>query len=97
MTVLPVTIIGWRNHATAQMAEQIDADAVLLLETLDRINGIASGLSIDELIEHAGREAAAASYFRIEHGPAHRDDIAWTEIGEHLLQRLLSHGLDPER
>ena len=34
---------GWRNDATAQMAEQIQEDPVLLLETLDRINHLAAG------------------------------------------------------
>jgi hypothetical protein len=29
---------GWRNDATAQVAEQIQEDPLLLLEAIDRIN-----------------------------------------------------------
>jgi hypothetical protein len=76
------------------MAEQIDADAVLLLEALDRINHLAADQTLAHLIDQAGAEAAAAWYGRFEH-PAHQpDDIDWPQIGEHLLHRLLRRTLE---
>jgi hypothetical protein len=85
---------GWRNAATAQMAEQIEHDPVLLLETLDRINGLAGGQRLARLIDQAGDEAAAAWYGRVDIRPAQPDHIDWLQIGEHLLHRLLRDTLE---
>lgn len=87
---------GWRNGATAQMAEQIQEDPVLLLETLDRINHLAGGQTLARILDQAGREAAAAWYGRFDTRPALPDNIDWIQIGEHLLHQLLrdTHGRD---
>lgn len=89
---------GWRNHATAQLAQQIQQDPVLLLEALDRINHLAGGQTLARLIEQAGREAAAAWYGRLETPPpaasSTPDGIDWPQIGEQLLHTLLRRSLD---
>lgn len=85
---------GWRNDATAQMAAQIQEDPVLLLETLDRINHLASGQALAQIIEQAGHEAAAAWYGRLDTPPARPDDIDWPQIGEQLLHRMLRRSLE---
>ena len=84
---------GWRNDATAQMAEQIQEDPVLLLETLDRINYLAAGQTLATILDQAGHEAAAAWYGRLDSQAPRADGIDWLQIGEHLLQRMLSHSL----
>lgn len=88
---------GWRNGATAQIAEQIQEDPVLLLETLDRINHLAGGQTLARTIGQAGHEAAAAWYGRLDTPPAQPDNIDWHQIGEHLLHQLLRHTLEPDR
>jgi hypothetical protein len=88
---------GWRNGATAQMAEQIQEDPVLLLETLDRINRLAGGQTLARLIDQVGHEAAAAWYSRFETRPTHPDNIDWPQIGEHLLQQLLRNTVQGDR
>ena len=88
---------GWRNRATAQMAEQIQEDPVLLLETLDRINSLAGGQTLARIIDQAGYEAAAAWYGRFETRPTYPDHIDWLQIGEHLLHRLLRNTLERGR
>jgi hypothetical protein len=87
---------GWRNGFTAQMAEQIQADPVLLLETLDRINALAGNQTLARVIDQAGLEAAAAWYSRFENRPTYPDNIDWRQIGEHLLHRLVRSTLDLE-
>jgi len=74
---------GWRNGATAQMAEQIREDPVLLLD-LGRFSQ-----TFAQIIDQAGQEAAAAWYGRLDSPSARLDDIDWPQIGEHLLHRLL--------
>ena len=88
---------GWRNAVTAQMAEQIQEDPVLLLETLDRINHLSSGQTLARIIEQAGHEAAAAWYSRFETRPAQPDNIDWLQIGEQLLHQLLRNTLERDR
>lgn len=88
---------GWRNGATAQMAEQIQEDPVLLLETLDRINSLASGQTLARIIDQAGHEAAAAWYSRFETCSTYPDNIDWPQIGEHLLHQLLRNTLERDR
>jgi hypothetical protein len=88
------TVDGWRNATTAQMAEQIEADPVLLLETLDRINSLAAGQTLARVIDQAGHEAAAAWYSRTDALPDPANGIDWNQIGEHLLHRHLRRSLE---
>lgn len=85
---------GWRNNATEQMADQIQEDPVLLLETLDRLNHLASGQTLAQIIDQAGQEAAAAWYGRLDNPPTRPDNIDWPQIGEQLLHRLLRRSLE---
>jgi hypothetical protein len=85
---------GWRNNASAQMADQIQEDPLLLLEALDRINHLARGQSLAGIIDQAGHEAAAAWYGRLDTPPPRPDGVDWQQIGEHLLLRMLRNSLE---
>ena len=82
---------GWRNAATAGVADGIRADPFLRLETLDRINHLASDLSFDETVEQAGNEVAATWLGR-ELGPPKARDIDWNQLGESFLLEVLGQG-----
>jgi hypothetical protein len=85
---------GWRNDATAQMAEQIQEDPLLLLEAIDRIHHLARGQTLARIIDQAGHEAAAAWYGRLDTPPPRPDGVDWQQIGEHLLQRMLRNSVE---
>jgi hypothetical protein len=81
---------GWRNAATAEVAEGIRSDPFLRLETLDRINHLASDLSFEETVEQAGNEVAATWLGRELAAPKARD-IDWDQLGESFLLEVLGH------
>lgn len=82
---------GWRNLATREVADGIRDDPVLLLETLDRINHLAGGQSLEELSREAGNVVAAA-WFCQEPMPPRREDVDWVQLGESFLVQLLKEG-----
>jgi hypothetical protein len=82
---------GWRSDATAEVAEGLRANPELLLETLDRINHIAAGMSLDEVIQEAGREVAA-SWFGQDPVPARKETVDWLQLGEHFVLEVLARG-----
>jgi len=86
---------GWRNAATAEVADGIRADAFLWLETLDRINHLAADLSFEETVQQAGNEVAATWLGR-ESGGSPARDIDWEQLGENFLFEVLGHdrGID---
>ena len=45
---------GWSSGATVDGADAIPADRLFVLETLDRVNHLASDLSFDETLEQVG-------------------------------------------
>lgn len=85
---------GWPNAVTREVAEGIRGDAVLLLDLLDRINGIQHGLTLDELHHAAGREVAAAWACRSDDAPPLPSGVAWTALGESFLHEVLRRGLE---
>jgi hypothetical protein len=82
---------GWRNDATAEVADGLRGDPTLRRETLERVNQLAAGLSLDEVIEEAGREVAA-SWFGQEPMPLRNDAVDWRQLGESFLLELLERG-----
>jgi hypothetical protein len=84
---------GWRNAATAEVADGIRADPFLRLETLDRINHLASDLSFAETVEQAGNEVAATWLGRDEAPPQERD-IDWNQLGESFLLEVIGQERD---
>jgi len=86
---------GWRNAATAEVADGIRADPFLRLETLDRINHLAADLSFEETVQQAGNEVAATWLGR-ESGGSPARDIDWEQLGENFLFEVLGHdrGID---
>lgn len=82
---------GWSNPATAEIADAIRADPVLLMETLDRINHLAAGMGFDETITEAGREVAATWYGQERMPPRHAD-IDWQQLGESFVVQVLGRG-----
>lgn len=87
---------GWRNAATAEVADGIRADPFLRLETLERINSLAADLSFDETVRQTGNEVAATWLGRDLQAPRVRD-IDWNQLGENFLLEILGQGRDPGR
>jgi hypothetical protein len=65
------------------------------MDAMDRLNSLAAGLTLGELLDQAGHEAAAVYYDR-DQTPTRDDSIDWQQIGEDLLQRLLRRGVERE-
>jgi hypothetical protein len=82
---------GWRNDQTKDIADGMRSDPVLLMETLDRINQLGAGLSLDELFDQAGREVAGTWYCQ-EPMPPRSDEVDWRQLGEALAMDLPGRG-----
>jgi hypothetical protein len=58
---------------------------------MDRLNHLASGLSLEELTTEASHEIAGVWYCQ-EPMPARNDEIDWGQLGESFLTQLLLEG-----
>jgi hypothetical protein len=87
---------GWTNEATRNVAEQLRADPVLLLDVLDRINSLQNGLSVDELRAAAGAEVRGVWACR-EDDAGVPPDIDWSALGESFAMEVLSRGVGRDR
>ena len=84
---------GWSSGATVDGADAIPADRLFVLETLDRVNHLASDLSFDETLEQVGYEVAATRYGQ-GRMPPHREDIDWQQLGESFMLQVIERGRD---
>jgi hypothetical protein len=84
---------GWPNAATREVADQVRADPVLLVELLDRINSLPGGLSFEQLTKAAGAEVLGVWACRSDEPPVVAD-VDWQSLGESFAMQLLGNGIE---
>jgi hypothetical protein len=84
---------GWANAATRDVADKVRADPVLLVELLDRINSLPSGLNFEDLTRAAGAEVHGVWACRSDE-PTVVADVDWQSLGESFAMQLLGTGIE---